>query len=218
MRRERVVFGGTFDPPHLGHMAVISGLRQKLGVPVLVVPNGRPPHREAPGASAQARLRLLRLAVAELGDPLVSVSDVEVRRGGPSYTADTLEQLQAEAPAAGLLIALGSDAAATLPEWERVDVVLRLARLVVFDRSGVEQRAAGVISDLRLAGYPLLDALAVEVMAPELEASEIRERLVAGSDCSEQLARAVWSEIRREGLYRHGPGAVETDSGIIASA
>ena len=119
MRRERVVFGGTFDPPHLGHMAVISGLRQKLGVPVLVVPNGRPPHREAPGASAQARLRLLRLAVAELGDPLVSVSDVEVRRGGPSYTADTLEQLQAEAPAAGLLIALGSDAAATLPEWER---------------------------------------------------------------------------------------------------
>ncbi|MHB1501043.1 MAG: nicotinate (nicotinamide) nucleotide adenylyltransferase [Candidatus Dormibacteria bacterium] len=217
MRRERVVFGGTFDPPHLGHMAVISGLRQKLGVPVLVVPNGRPPHREAPRASAQARLRLLRLAVAELGDPLVSVSDVEVRRGGPSYTADTLEQLQAEAPAASLLIALGSDAAATLPEWERVDVVLRLARLVVFDRSGVEQRAAAVISDLRLAGYPLLDALAVEVMAPELEASEIRERLVAGSDCSEQLARAVWSEIRREGLYGDGPRAVETDSGIIAS-
>jgi nicotinate-nucleotide adenylyltransferase len=218
MTMERVIFGGTFDPPHLGHLAVIAGLRKRLGLPVVVVPNGLPPHREAPGASGQDRLRLLRLAVAELHDPLVSVSDVEVRRPGPSYTADTLEELQAQAPEGRLVLALGSDAAASLPSWERAEVISQLARLVVFDRSGAPDRATSVIADLRQAGYLFPGALAVGVLAPELEASEIRDRLAAGADCSEQLAPAVEKEILRAGLYRYLPGLAPTDHGIIAPA
>lgn len=218
MTAPRVIFGGTFDPPHLGHMAVISGLRERLALPVLVVPNGRPPHRDAPGASAEERLVLVRLAVAELGDPLVSVSDLEVSRNGPSYTADTLEQLHLEAPGGRLLLALGTDAAAGLPEWERAEVIFERARLVVFDRSGVAERASSVIAELRRAGYPVPDAMAVGVMAPGLEASEIRDRLGNGEDCSGQLSVAVRREILRAGLYRYVPGLAKTDSGIIAPA
>ncbi len=218
MTTERVIFGGTFDPPHRGHIAVISGLRERLSLPVVVVPNGIPSHREAPWASGEDRLRLMRLAVAELNDPLVSVSDLEVRRDGPSYTADTLEELQAQAPGGRLLLALGSDAAAGLPSWERAEGISRLARLVVFDRSGAPDRATSVIADLRRAGYPLPGALAVGVLAPELEASEIRDRLASGADCSEQLTPAVRREISRSGLYRGVPRVAATDHGIIAPA
>lgn len=218
MTRELVIFGGTFDPPHLGHMAVISGLRERLSLPVVAIPNGQPPHREPPVASPEERLHLVRLAVAALGDPLVTVSDVEVRRGGPSYTADTLEELHREVHGVRLLLALGSDAAASLPDWERAQVIAQLARLVVFDRSGTAERATSVIAELREAGYLLPDALAIGVMAPELEASDIRDRLAEGADCSAQLAPPVWREIRRVGLYGAAPDLVSGERGIIAPA
>ena len=115
-------------------------------------------------------------------------------------------------------MALGTDAAAGLPEWERAEVIFERARLVVFDRSGVTERASSVIAELRRAGYPVPDAMAVGVMAPGLEASEIRDRLGSGDDCSGQLAVAVRREILRAGLYRYAPGLAKTDRGIIAPA
>jgi nicotinate-nucleotide adenylyltransferase len=213
-----VIFGGTFDPPHLGHTAVISGLRRALGLPVLVIPNGRPPHRPEPGADAPCRLHLVRLAVAELDDPMVMVSDLEVRRPGPSFTVDTLAELKAEDQERGILLALGSDAALSLPQWERADLVVSLAQLVVFDRLGAEQRANRVIEELRRSGLPVEGAEAVEIEAPEIEASEIRPLLEIGDSCPGQLSPAVLAEIRSAGLYGAHVGGSRSPHGIIASA
>ncbi len=213
-----VVFGGTFDPPHLGHTAVISGLRRALLMPVLVIPNGRPPHRAEPGADASHRLQLVRLAVAELEDPQVTVSDLEVSRPGLSYTADTLADLRAEDEGRGLMLALGSDAALSLPQWERADLVVSLAQLVVFDRLGAEQRAGRVIDELRRSGLQMEGAEAVEIEAPEIEASEIRQRLAAGDPCSGQLSPGVLAEIRSAGLYGACVGGSRSPRGIIAPA
>lgn len=215
---ELVVFGGTFDPPHRGHMAVVAGLRDEMKAPVLVVPNGVPPHRAGPVAPAACRLELLELALMEHADPLVSASDIEVRRPGPSFTADTLLALAGEKPGTALYLALGSDAAESLPSWERPDQVLALATLVVFDRSGADRRAAAVLAGIQAAGLDVGGARALELDAPAIEASEIRSRLEAGEDCSAYLSAAVLTVILSQGLYGSPVGLMKSERGIIAGA
>ncbi|HVD04330.1 MAG TPA: nicotinate (nicotinamide) nucleotide adenylyltransferase [Candidatus Dormibacteraeota bacterium] len=213
-----VVFGGTFDPPHKGHMAVVSGLRDELDVPVLVVPNGAPPHRGGPVAPAACRLEMLELAVFELGDPQVSVSDMEVRREGPSFTADTLQELVQQNPGTRLLLALGSDAAESLPSWERPEQVLLLATLIVFDRLGADRRAIAVLAALEGAGFRVGGARALELDAPEIEASEIRGRLAAGENCTPYLSAPVLELILSRGLYGAPLARTRSGRGIIAGA
>ncbi len=190
---------------HRGHLEVIRGLRRELDLPVLVVPNGEPPHRVLPVASGPERLLMVQLALAELDDPLVEASEVELNRLGPSYTADTLAELAAADPERELLLALGSDAARGLPDWERPGSVLGLARLVVFDRLGIENRGSDVLAQLRRLGWRLPGALAIHVAAPEVDASEIRWRLRQGDSCPEWLPAAVSDEIAGRGLYGWHP-------------
>ncbi|MHB1526025.1 MAG: nicotinate (nicotinamide) nucleotide adenylyltransferase [Candidatus Dormibacteria bacterium] len=203
--RSGVVFGGTFDPVHRGHLEVIRGLRRELGLPVLVVPNGNPPHRLPPLASGPERLLMVQLALAELEDPLVETSEVELNRPGLSYTADTLAELAAADPERELLLALGSDAARGLPDWERPGLVLGRARLVVFDRLGTENRGSDVLTQLRRLGWPLPGAMAIHVAAPEVDSSEIRWRLRQGDSCPEWLPAVVSDEIAERGLYGWHP-------------
>lgn len=190
---------------HRGHLEVIRGLRRELSLPVLVVPNGTPPHRSRPLANGQERLRMVQLALVELDDPLVAVSAVEVNRPGPSYTADTLAELAAADPGRDLLLALGADAARGLPEWERSSLIPELARLVVFDRLGIENRGPDVLAQLRRLGWNLPGALALHIAAPEVDASEIRWRLRQGDSCPEWLPAAVGIEIADRGLYGWHP-------------
>lgn len=198
---ELVIFGGTFDPPHLGHLAVMRGLRAALGEPLLVIPNGRPAHRRAPAASPDHRLRMTRIMVAELGDPEVSVSDLEATRPGPSYTADTLALLQASQPDRRLLLALGADAARGLPRWRRPLQVLELAALLVFDRPGSRVSARGAVQELTRGRLGLESARVLSLDAPQVEASRVRARLRGGRDCRELVPGVVLEYIRRHRLY-----------------
>jgi nicotinate-nucleotide adenylyltransferase len=211
--RGEVIFGGTFDPPHLGHMAVIEGLRRELKLPLTVIPNGNPPHRSRPTASPLDRLRMLRLSVQELGDSLVSVSDLEVKRPGPSYSADTLATIAARDTSRELFLALGADAASRLSSWERPEVVLESARLVLFDRLGTSDRGEEVIANLGRLGWRVEGARVLRISAPEVEASEVRQRLSQGDRCPDALSPAVARDIAARGLYGWPKGRLEAGMG-----
>ena len=130
-----LLYGGTFDPVHAGHLAVARAARDALGADVAFLPAADPPHRAAPGASAEQRARMIELAIA--GEPGFSVDRRELQRAGPSWTVDTLRDLRAErGPAAPLAWLVGADAFRGLPTWHDWRELLDLAHFVVAVRPG----------------------------------------------------------------------------------
>jgi nicotinate-nucleotide adenylyltransferase len=127
------IFGGTFSPIHHGHLRLAIELRERLGLDrVHVIPAGEPPHRDRPGVSARRRLQWVQLACA--GEPGLVVDDREVRRGGRSYTYDTLASIRGEMPDASLVLLLGDDAANQFHTWHRWEEIPKLAHLVFVER------------------------------------------------------------------------------------
>lgn len=185
------VFGGTFDPVHVGHLAIAHAALESVPLDrVLFVIARRSPLKErGPVASEEDRLRMLELAVA--GEPRFAVSRVELDRNGPSYTVDTLELL---AGTDDLFLILGSDAIADLPRWKDPDRIARLATLVVADRPGAPERMG--------------DAPVVQFDAPRLDISsrELRARAARGRSLRYLVPDHVWKHIEARGLYRaEGP-------------
>jgi nicotinate-nucleotide adenylyltransferase len=154
------VLGGTFDPPHLGHLALARHALQELALDrVLLMPAWRPPHKphlaeDGPGlhAGAHARLQMCRLLVE--GEPRILVSEHELRREGPSYTVDTLRALHDAHPRASLTFILGADVARTLPSWREPRELLALARLAIAVRSGAATREVGAAVAALLPATP----------------------------------------------------------------
>ncbi|MBK5098744.1 MAG: nicotinate (nicotinamide) nucleotide adenylyltransferase, partial [Gemmatimonadetes bacterium] len=128
------VFGGVFDPPHLGHLVVAQDLIERLDLDLLlIVPSARPPHREAV-LGAEERLSLARTAFG--GDPRIGVSDIELRRPGPSWTVDTLEEIQKLWEPDELLLVIGVDQYRNFDSWRNPERILELADLAVMPRDG----------------------------------------------------------------------------------
>lgn len=135
------VFGGSFNPLHAGHLGIVRALAADAEVQtVLVVPARTSPFKRRDVLLPDA-VRWAMLRAALRGLPGVAVSDVELRRPGPSYTVDTLRTLAAQLPAARLLFALGCDAFAEFAKWNRAAEILSLAGLIVFDRAGAGREA-----------------------------------------------------------------------------
>ncbi|MEX2569749.1 MAG: nicotinate (nicotinamide) nucleotide adenylyltransferase, partial [Gemmatimonadota bacterium] len=134
MKRRLGVFGGTFDPPHHGHLIVAAEAYEALGLDLLLfVPAGDPPHKpDAAAATPDQRLRMVRAAVE--GDPRFAADDREIRRGGPSYTVDTLRDLRREDPDAELVFLLGIDQFRAFGSWRAPEEIVKLARLAVLAR------------------------------------------------------------------------------------
>ncbi len=135
------ILGGTFNPPHLGHLVCAQEAYEQLGLDrVTLIPARVPPHKpveDEPGA--EHRLALCRLAVD--GDERFTVSDLEIEREGLSYTVDTLETLHAQSPDTELLLIVGGDIAVGLPRWHEPERVLSLARLAIAKRRGTSRAA-----------------------------------------------------------------------------
>ena len=190
------IFGGTFDPIHRGHVAVAEQSARILGLSdLLVVPAGRPPHRAAPEASPADRLAMAELALQ--GHDLLRVSDIEVRRPGPSYAVDTIRELRRAAPGRRWTLLLGWDAAREFGTWHSAAEIVSLADLAVFNRGGEETPTR---ERLAAAGLPPGTRL-LTVDSPELSAVEIRARLAAGADVSVDLGPTVWDYVRSHHLY-----------------
>jgi nicotinate-nucleotide adenylyltransferase len=194
------LLGGTFNPPHLGHLVLAECARDELGLDeVRLVLAARPPHKHVeddPGP--EERLALCRAAVA--GDEgRLAVSDVELRREGPSYTADTLEDLSREHPEASFVLLLGGDAAAGLESWNRPRDVLRFAAIGVAERGAdTHERARETVVRL---GHPVrLEPFAMPSL--QLSSTEIRSRVRSGRTIRHLVPPGVEQRIDRLGLYR----------------
>ncbi len=189
------VFGGTFDPPHVGHLALAEWAREELGLDrVLFVPAGAPPHRAAPRTSAASRLALTRLAVR--GNAAFAVEPMEVRRRGPSYTVDTLRALGARHPVAELWLLVGADTYASMNTWREIAAIAHIAAIAVAARPGtrLSRRAAWARGGrgVRFLGNPVLD----------VSSSTVRERARAGHSLRYLVPDSVAVAIAARRLYR----------------
>lgn len=196
------VFGGTFDPPHLAHLVIVQeALHQCALDRLLLVPAAVPPHKPD-RAITDGALRLEMLGAATAGMERVAVSDLELRREGPSYTVDTLRALREEHPDAALHLVLGADQVRELDTWREADEVRRLATLVVFRRAGEAPEPPGAGGGG--AGAGARPGALVEIRIPRLDISstEIRRRVGAGEPVRFLVPDAVLDIVEREGLYR----------------
>jgi nicotinate-nucleotide adenylyltransferase len=189
------VFGGTFDPPHVGHLVTAVNVRHALALDRLLLVVANEPWQKVgtrPITPAADRLAMVEAAVA--GVDGLEASSTEIDRGGPSYTADTLADLAGAHPGAQLFLVLGADAAAGLQTWERVEEVRSLASLVVVERPG--EPPPGV--------PPEWTWTHVEVPRLEVSSSDLRARVADGRPLEYLLTPAVISCVRERRLYR-GP-------------
>jgi nicotinate-nucleotide adenylyltransferase len=186
------IFGALFNPPHVGHLALCQEAAWQLGLQrVVLVPTGLPPHREAPGESAELRLRMAQAAV--LGNPGLTVSRVELDRPGPSYMVDTLRELTNRYPGAQLVLLIGADQLARLSSWYEAESLPSLARLAVARRA-----------DIAIAGAEHSMVEWVEMPRLDVSSSDIRRRVAEGRPIRYLVPEAVRELIESEGLYQRG--------------
>jgi nicotinate-nucleotide adenylyltransferase len=192
------ILGGTFNPPHLGHLVCAQEAYINLGLGrVLFIPARTPPHKpveEEPGPDH--RLELCRLAVS--GDPRFEVSDLEMKREGPSYTVDTLLELHSNAPDNDLYLIVGGDVAAGLPEWHEPERVLSLATLAVAKRRGTSRESVEAALG-HLEGGGRTDFFRMPRIG--VSSTLVRRRVQAGEAIRYIVPDAVADYINHHGLY-----------------
>jgi nicotinate-nucleotide adenylyltransferase len=195
------VFGGTFDPVHYGHLILAEQCREQGRLDeVLFVPAPRPPHKPQPFARFDQRVEMLALALA--GNATFRIEEVEKERAGPSYTVDTLTELQDRRPADELLLLIGADAVRDLPQWYEPRRIVEIAGLLVVGRP--ESSAPDLEELCARLGLPL-DAVRMEVIrAPLIDISsrDLRRRAAEGRSLRYLLPRAVECYIHDKRLYR----------------
>ena len=211
MRKTLGLFGGTFDPIHIGHLRMALELKQQLALEEMrLVPCHRPPHRGQPNASSQERVDMLAMALKDC--PELVVDTREVNRDRPSYTVETLRELRAELGAeVSLVLCMGADAFAGLASWFCWQELIQLAHIVVVARPGWELPQVGDVADLcrehlQDASYLTRESyggvLVQTLRLLPVSATEIREQIRAGESAQFLVPDAVWNYINANNLYR----------------
>ncbi len=200
------ILGGTLDPIHLGHLEAASAARKQLSLDrVMLLPAHTPPHRSTePRASAYHRFAMAALAAADYD---LMVSDLELRREGPSYTALTLEALHREGfSPADLYFITGSDAFAEVSTWYDYPRILTLAHFVVVSRPGAPRLSELAPSpEFPIPNPTTPTVISVEASTPNVSSTEIRRRVGAGESIDGLVPPSVAGHIRRHRLYVPAP-------------
>ena len=208
--RPLAVFGGTFDPIHLGHLSVAWEASELLDADVCLMPARIPPHRPPPVATAEQRVAMLRVALR--GQSRLHLDTRELTRNGPSYTVDTLHALRAEYGSRSLILLIGADAFANLATWHRWRELFALAHLGVLSRPGVsptlpielesEVAERRVTEPAMLRDLPAGKVIRLAVTPLEISATRIRELLAAGRDPRYLLPVGLFSDPGLLSAYR----------------
>lgn len=189
---ERIgIFGGTFDPPHIGHLVAALEVRHTLALNTMLLVVANEPWQKAdrPMSSAADRMAMVQAAVADVDG--LEASRIEIDRGGPSYTADTLDELRRQSSGAALFVVLGADAAAGVRSWERANLLQQLASFVVVTRPGTDS--------------PLPDDFhwtKVEVPRLEVSSTDLRQRVRDDRPIDFLVPPGVATCITERRLYR----------------
>jgi len=193
------VFGGTFDPPHIGHLVLADEARAELNLKnVLWVVTGEPPHKpDRPIIAAEHRLKMVELAIQH--DPAFELSRLEVDRPGPHYAVDTMAQLAESQPAIQLAYVMGKDSLRDLPSWNSPERFIELTdAIVVLNRPDIEvdlelliERFPGLTDKVHLLDVPLVD----------VASRDIRQRVPSGRPYRYLVARSVAGYIAQNDLY-----------------
>lgn len=211
MARRIGILGGTFNPVHIAHLRGALEVAEQLVLDELrLIPSARPPHREAPQATAEQRLAMVQLAVA--GEPRLAVDDRELRRDKPSFTYDTLESLRGELAADDqVFLLLGWDAFCGLPTWHRWQELLQHCHILVLQRPDADSDAPEALRDL-LAARSVNDPqglvgpsgqIAFVWQTPlAVSATQIRHLLAEGRSVRFLVPDAVLAYIQTHGVYR----------------
>jgi nicotinate-nucleotide adenylyltransferase len=203
-----VLLGGAFDPVHHAHLIVARDIRERKGLPrITLMPSAHPPHKRAPRADAADRLAMCRLAIE--GEEGFEVSDLELRRSGPSYTLDTVEQLRrSQGPDVEIRIIIGADMLADLPRWHRSGELVEQAGFYIACRPPWEQEMESILASAESAfgsekGRELR-ASVVETSRLDVSSTSIRRRLAEGRSVRYLVPDPVREYIESRGLYREG--------------
>lgn len=196
------ILGGSFDPVHYGHLLLAETCREACQLDeVVLIPAAVPPHkRERERAPGAQRIEMLKLAIG--GHPALSVSSMEIVRGGLSYTVETLRELCETQPHSKLFLLLGADALSDLPTWREPEEICRLATLVVVGRPGAPPPDFGALS--KVASPERVEIFRrnlVEMPLIGLSSSDIRRRVAEGKSIRYRTPRAVEKYIESARLY-----------------
>ena len=192
------LFGGTFDPPHVGHLVTAVNVRHVLDLDVVIMMVANEPWQKVGQRAitpAQDRLAMVEAAVADV--PGLEVGETEIRAGGPSYTIDTLTTLRAQDPDAQFFTIVGADAAAGVSTWERSDELRHITTLVVVDRPGAPVELSRQIEWVR-----------VEVPHLDVSSSDLRSRFTDGRPLDYLITQPVLEVIHERSLYTSPMGAL----------
>jgi nicotinate-nucleotide adenylyltransferase len=199
------VFGGTFDPVHFGHLIMAEQCREQGALDqVWFVPSARPPHKlDQPRTPFAQRVEMLALALA--GQPAFRVEEIEKERPGPSYTADTLDDLSQHYPNHEWFLLVGSDTLAELPTWhDPARVVARAALLVVRRPGHAELPVSDLRHNLRLSEASELRVQMIDTPLIDIASRDLRRRAAQGCSLRYFLPRSVECYIQSKGIYQKG--------------
>jgi nicotinate-nucleotide adenylyltransferase len=192
------LFGGTFDPIHMGHLILAEACREACALDrVWFVVAGAPPHKPGDRTSVDDRLEMVRIAIA--GHPAFEVSDLETRRPGPHYSVETLEEVRRLRPVDELFFLIGADSLADLPHWREPERIVSMATVVVVDRPGVPLDLPSRWPDLGPSALPFR---MVKVPPIGIASNDLRRRVAEGRSIRYQVPRGVEAYIDAHGLYR----------------
>lgn len=190
------LFGGTFDPPHHGHLALAQTVREALGLDeVLFVPSNQNPLKSRKASATKHRCKMVQLAIE--GEPGLAFSDIDVTRHGFSYAVETLEELRLVKPGDYWFL-MGADTLREILEWKDPERLIALCRLAVVERRGDE-----VDTIIRALPTDFKHAIDVVPMPPvAVSSSKIREDVMRDAPVGHWLKPAVWEYIKTVGLYK----------------
>lgn len=195
------LFGGTFDPIHLGHLVLAEECREACGLDrVWFVVAGSPPHKSGERTPVAHRLEMARIAVA--GHPAFEVSEIEARRPGPHYSVETLAEVRRERPDDALFFLIGADSLVDLPTWRQPDAIARAATLVVVNRPGIDPAVPTALPDFGPGSFP---PRLVTIPPIGIASHDLRRRRAEGRSIRYLVPRGVEAYIDAQGLYRPTP-------------